>query len=195
MKDYDVLVIGSGSGMSIADAALNRDMRVAMVESGPLGGTCLNRGCIPSKMVIYPADVINIIREAGKLGIKATIEEIDFAYIMERSAKMVGEDVSHMESGVQHAHGLDTYREVGEFVSDYTMEVAGETIQGENVFIVSGARPLIPPIQGLEDAGYLTSQNVWDIREKPESILIIGGGFVAPPPHQVHRARGLRAPR
>jgi len=61
MKDYDVLVIGSGSGMSIADAALNRGMSVAVVESGPLGGTCLNRGCIPSKMVIYPADVINII--------------------------------------------------------------------------------------------------------------------------------------
>ena len=179
MKDYDVLVIGSGSGMSIADAALNKGMKVAVVESGPLGGTCLNRGCIPSKMVIYPADVINIIREAGKLGIKATIEEIDFAYIMERSAKMVGEDVGHMESGVQHASGLDMYREVGEFVSDYTMEVSGETIRGENIFIVSGARPLIPPIQGLEDAGYLTSRNVWDIRERPESILIVGGGFVA----------------
>jgi dihydrolipoamide dehydrogenase len=179
MKDYDVLVIGSGSGMSIADAALNRGMRVAVVESGPLGGTCLNRGCIPSKMVIYPADVINIIREAGKLGIKATIDEIDFAYIMERSAKMVGEDVGHMESGVKHAHNLDMYREVGEFVSDYTMEVAGETIRGENVFIVSGARPLVPHIKGLEDAGYLTSQNVWDIRERPESILIVGGGFVA----------------
>jgi dihydrolipoamide dehydrogenase len=179
MKDYDVLVIGSGSGMSIADAALNRGMSVAVVESGPLGGTCLNRGCIPSKMVIYPADVINIIREAGQLGIKASIDEIDFAYIMERSAKMVGEDVNHMESGVQNAPGLDMYREVGEFVSDYTMDVAGETIRGENVFIVSGARPLVPPIQGLEDAGYLTSQNVWDIREKPESILIVGGGFVA----------------
>ena len=179
MKDYDVLVIGSGSGMSIADAALNRDMSVAVVESGPLGGTCLNRGCIPSKMVIYPADVINIIREAGKLGIKATIEEIDFAYIMERSAQLIAEDVSHMESGVQHAHGLDMYREVGEFVSDYSMKVAGETIRGENVFIVSGARPLIPPIHGLEEAGYLTSQNVWDIRERPESILIVGGGFVA----------------
>jgi dihydrolipoamide dehydrogenase len=179
MKDYDVLVIGSGSGMSIGDAALNRGMSVAMVESGPLGGTCLNRGCIPSKMVIYPADVINVIQEAGKLGIKATIEEIDFAYIMERSAKMVMEDVSHMESGVQHAHGLDMYRDVGEFVSDYTMEVAGETIRGENVFIVSGARPLIPPIQGLEKMSYLTSQNVWDIREKPQSIIIVGGGFVA----------------
>ncbi len=179
MKDYDVLVIGSGSGMTIADAALNRGMSVAVVESGPLGGTCLNRGCIPSKMILYPADVINIIREAGKLGIKATIEEIDFAYIMERSAKLIEEDVSHMESGVQHVPGLDMYREVGEFVSDYTMEVAGETIRGENVFIVSGARPLIPPIQGLENAGYLTSQNVWEIRERPESILIVGGGFVA----------------
>ena len=179
MKDYDVLVIGSGSGMTIADAALNRGMSVAVVESGPLGGTCLNRGCIPSKMILYPADVINIIREAGKLGIKATIEEIDFAYIMERSARLIAEDVSHMEEGVQHAPGLDMYREVGEFVSDYTMEVAGETIRGENVFIVSGARPLIPPIQGLEDAGYLTSQNVWEIRERPESILIVGGGFVA----------------
>jgi dihydrolipoamide dehydrogenase len=165
--------------MSIADAALNRGMRVAVLESGPLGGTCLNRGCIPSKMVIYPADVINIIREAGKLGIKATIDEIDFAYIMERSAKMVGEDVSHMESGVQRTHNLDMYREVGEFVSDYTMEVSGETIRGENVFIVSGARPLVPSIQGLEEVGYLTSQNVWDIRKRPESILIVGGGFVA----------------
>ncbi len=179
MKDYDVIVIGSGSGMTIADAALNRGMSVAVVESGPLESTCLNRGCIPSKMVLYPADVINIIREAGKLGIKATIEEIDFAYIMERSAKMVGEDVSHMEKGVRYAPGLDMYREVGEFVSDYTMEVAGETIRGENVFIVSGARPFIPPIKGFEDVGYLTSQNVWDIRKRPESILIVGGGFVA----------------
>ena len=179
MKDYDVLVIGSGSGMSIATAALNRGIEVAVVEMGPLGGTCLNRGCIPSKMVIYPADVINVIREAGKLGIKATIEEIDFAYIMERSARLIAEDVGHMEEGVRHAPGLTVYRDVGEFVSDYTMEVGGETIRAENVFIVSGARPLIPPIKGLEETGYLTSQNVWDIRKRPESILIVGGGFVA----------------
>jgi mycothione reductase len=179
MKDFDVLVIGSGSGMTIADAALNRGMTVAVVEMGPLGGTCLNRGCIPSKMVIHPADVINLIREAEKLGIRATIEEIDFAHIMERSARLVSEDVSHMEAGVRHAPGLTMYRDVGEFVSDYTMEVGGETVRAENVFIVSGARPLIPPIKGLEEVGYLTSKNVWDIRERPESILIVGGGFVA----------------
>ena len=71
MKNSDILVIGSG--MSIADAALNRGMRVAVLESDPLGGTCLNRDCIPSKRVIYPADVINTIRKAGKPGIKASI--------------------------------------------------------------------------------------------------------------------------
>ena len=179
MKDYDVLVIGSGSGMSIADGAFNRGMQVAVVEMGPLGGTCLNRGCIPSKMVIYPADVINIIREAGKLGVKARIEEIDFSYIMERSAKLVAEDVNHMEMGIRRARGLDLYSEVGEFISDYRMKVGDKTIRGDNIFIVSGARPFIPPISGLEEAGYLTSQNVWKIREKPESILIVGGGFVA----------------
>ena len=89
MESYDVLVIGSGSGMSIASAALNRGMTVAVVESGPLGGTCLNRGCIPSKNVIYPADVINIIRGVDKFGIKVRIEEIDFSYIMERSQSLI----------------------------------------------------------------------------------------------------------
>ncbi|MGD2142492.1 MAG: dihydrolipoyl dehydrogenase [Candidatus Bathyarchaeota archaeon] len=179
MNEYDVIVIGSGSGMSIADAAINRGMKVAVVEMGPLGGTCLNRGCIPSKMVIYPADVINIIKEAEKLGIKARIDEIDFAHIMERSQRMVDEDRGHMETGVRQVRGLDLYAEQGKFISDYTMEVGDETIQGENIFIISGARPFVPPIEGLEDAGYLTSKNVWEIREKPESILIVGGGFVA----------------
>jgi dihydrolipoamide dehydrogenase len=165
--------------MSIADAALKRDLEVAVVEMGPLGGTCLNRGCIPSKMVIYPADVINIIKEAEKLGIKAKIEEIDFAYIMERSQRLVEEDSQHMENGVKHVKSLKLYRNVGEFVSDYTMKVDEETIRANNVFIVSGARPFIPPIKGIHEVEYLTSQNIWDIRKRPKSILIVGGGFVA----------------
>ena len=78
MKQFDVLVIGSG--MLIANRALTSGLTVALVEAGPLGGTCLNRGCIPSKMVIYPADVINVIRESKKLGINASIESIDFGF-------------------------------------------------------------------------------------------------------------------
>ena len=174
-----MIVVGSGSGMSIADACLNKGMKVAVLEMGPLGGTCLNRGCIPSKNVIYPADVINVIKEAEKFGIKAHIDEIDFAHIMERSQIMIDEDRGHMEEGVKHAENLTVYLEQGEFIDDYTMKVGEETIKGEHIFLVSGARPLIPPIKGIEETGYLTSQTVWDIREKPESIIIVGGGFVA----------------
>jgi len=179
MQNFDVLVIGSGSGMSIASAALNRGMKVAVVEMGLLGGTCLNRGCIPSKNVIFPADVINVIREAEKLGVKARIEEIDFASIMKRSRSMIAEDRGHMEEGVKHAKNLTLFRDVGEFVSDYTMKAGRETFSAENAFIVSGARPLIPPIKGLKEAGYLTSQTVWDLMERPNSLAIVGGGFVA----------------
>jgi dihydrolipoamide dehydrogenase len=179
MIDYDIIVVGSGSGMTIADACLNRGMKVAVLEMGLLGGTCLNRGCIPSKNVIYPADIIKVIKEAGKFGIKAHIEEIDFAFIMERSQSMIDEDRGHMEEGVKHAKNLTVYYEKGEFIDDYTMKVGDESIRAEHIFLVSGARPDIPSIKGIEKASYLTSQTVWNIREKPESIIIVGGGFVA----------------
>ena len=179
MDRFDVLVIGSGSGGSIADAALMSGMKVAYVERGLLGGTCLNRGCIPSKMVIYPADIVNQIRHAEKLGIKARIEEIDFSFIMERARRSIEEDRRHMEDGVEHIDNLSFFKETGEFVADYTLKVGSETIEAENVFIVSGARPNIPPIKGLENVLYITSESVWDLTEAPKSIIIVGGGFIA----------------
>jgi dihydrolipoamide dehydrogenase len=179
MKQFDVLVIGSGSGMSIANRALMSGLTVALVESGPLGGTCLNRGCIPSKMVIYPADVINVIREAKKFGIEVSIESIDFRFVMDRMRHFIEEDRSHMEEGIGHVPGLTFYNDVGEFVSDYTMRVSGDTIKAENIFIVSGSRPSIPPIKSLENVEYLTSVNVWDVNEVPQSMIFIGGGYIA----------------
>ncbi len=179
MESYDALVIGSGSGASIVEGALNRGMRVALLEHGPLGGTCLNRGCIPSKMVIYPADLINQIREAERLGIRARVEEVDFASIMERTMRSVERDRAHMEEAMGRIENLTLYRETGEFVSDYTMSVGGETIRAENIFIASGARPLIPPIEGLEGVDYITTVDVWEMRKAPGSMIIVGGGFVA----------------
>jgi dihydrolipoamide dehydrogenase len=179
MKHFDVLVIGSGSGMSIANQSLMNGLTVALVESGPLGGTCLNRGCIPSKMVIYPADVINVIKDSKKFGIKASIESVDFRFVMDRMRHFIAEDRSHMEDGIGHVPGLTFYNDVGEFISDYTMRVSSETIKADNVFIVSGSRPKIPPIKSLENVEYLTSVNVWDIKEVPNSMIFIGGGYIA----------------
>jgi dihydrolipoamide dehydrogenase len=179
MKHFDVLVVGSGSGMMIADAAVNSGKTVALVEMGKLGGTCLNTGCIPSKMVIYPADVVNIIKHAEELGIKATIEEIDFSGIMKRTRDFVEHDRHPMEDAIRQVEGLTYYPVQGEFIDEYTMKVGDETIKADNIFLVSGARPLIPPIKGIETVPYLTNETVWELEEKPDSIAIVGGGFVA----------------
>ncbi len=179
LKEYDVIVIGSGSGMSIVSGALNHGLKVALVDKGPLGGTCLNVGCIPSKMLIYPADRIVEIQEAKKLGISAEIKDIDFSSIMERMRSVVDDGVSHMREGLKYAENLDYYETEGHFIEDYTIEVNREKIKGEKIFIVSGARPLIPPIKGINEVNYLTNETVLQLKEKPESMVIIGGGYIA----------------
>jgi len=179
METFDVLVVGSGSGATIADAAVKTGRRVALVERDAFGGTCLNRGCIPSKMVIYAADLVCQIKQAERLGVRARIEEVDFGFIMERMRRSIADDRRPLEEVVRRTEGLTYYNTTGEFVSDYTMRVSDETVKAENVFIVSGARPMIPPIKGLEGVDYLTSANVWGLKEAPRSMIIVGGGFIA----------------
>ena len=180
MKKYDVVVIGSGSGGEIVDAALNNGFSVAWVDKGPLGGTCLNVGCIPSKMLIYPADRILEIKEAEKLGIKAEIKDIDFKKIMEHMREPIRESHKQMESGLKTPmKNFQYYKGEGYFVDDYTVEINGEQIKGKKIFIGSGVRPLIPPIKGIEDVDYLTNNNVFNLTEKPDSIIIVGGGYIA----------------
>lgn len=179
MRHFDVIVVGSGAGMMIADAAVNSGKTVALVEMGLLGGTCLNVGCIPSKMIIYPADLINQIKHAEQLGIKAKIEEIDFSFIMQRTRDFVQHDRLPMEEAITKVSGLTFFPVKGEFVDDYTMQVGEETIRGDVIFLASGARVSIPPIKGLDTVDYLTNDNVWDLTEKPESMVIVGGGLIA----------------
>ena len=157
MKKFDVIVIGSGSGGEIVDAALGNDFTVAWVDKGPLGGTCLNVGCIPSKMLIYPADRIVEIQEAEKLGINVEIKDVDFVAIMKHMKEPILESHKHMESGLQNTHNFHYYKGEGHFISDYVIEMNGEQIRGEKIFIGSGARPMIPPIKWIEDIDYLTN--------------------------------------
>jgi len=179
MKTYDVLVVGSGSGGEIVDAALSHGLTVAWVEKGSLGGTCLNVGCIPSKIVIHPADRIMEILEAKKLGITAEIKDVDFQAIMQRAQQPIQESHAAMERGISLAENLDLYRNEGHFIKDYTMMVSGTEITAEKIFLVSGARPFIPPISGLDRVPYLTNENVFSLKEKPKDMVIIGGGYIA----------------
>jgi len=180
MKNYDAIVIGSGCGAAIAEEAASRGLRVAMVDKGPLiGGTCLNWGCIPSKMLIHVADRIAEIEEAKKLGVDARVEDIDFRSIMGRMRKSRQESQVHIRQGLSESQNLDFYEGECRFVSDYTLDVNGDRLKGQIVLIASGSRPVAPPIKGLQEIDYLTNESVLELADGPDSLIIIGGGYIA----------------
>ena len=180
MKTYDVIVVGSGAGAIILDEASSKGLKVAMVDKGPLiGGTCLNWGCIPSKMLIYTADRIVEIKEAKKLGIEAEVKNIDFHSVMERMRKSRQDSQAHIRQALKESENLDFYEGEGYFVGDRLLEVNGEKLKGERIFIASGSRPFIPPIKGSENVDYLTNESVLELKKSPDSLIIIGGGYIA----------------
>lgn len=178
MKEYGLIVIGSGAGMNLVDAALQRGLKVAVVEEGPLGGTCLNRGCIPSKVLIHAADTIREAEAAAKTGVVFGTPKVDFATIKKRMWDIVLAGRREMEQGVRSTRSLDLYPVIGSFVSDYTLQVGNETIRAPRIVIASGARAQVPPIQGLDKIGFHTYRTVFDIEERPESMVILGGGYI-----------------
>jgi mycothione reductase len=179
MRKYDIIIIGSGCGAFVLEEAVAHGLKAALVDRGPLGGTCLNVGCIPSKMLIYPADRIVDIQEARKLGIKATIKGIDFKAIMKRMRDNIIESRNYIRKGIVSNRDLDFYETQGHFTGDHTIEVMGETIYGDKIVIASGSRVFVPPIKGLENVNYLTNETLLGLEEKPDSLIIIGGGYIA----------------
>ena len=178
MERFDVLVIGSGSGMIVASTAVENGFKTAVVDSGPMGGTCLNKGCVPSKMLIYPSDVVAIFNEAQALGVHGNVSSVDFKNIMDRMHKLVNGDSTAQAQGVRETPNLKWFNQQGEFISDYTMQIGEETVRAEMVFIVSGARPGIPKFKGIEAVDFLTSDTVLELETPPKSIIIVGGGYV-----------------
>ncbi|WP_407355241.1 dihydrolipoyl dehydrogenase [Methanolobus sp. WCC5] len=181
MIEYDLIVIGSGSGMNYVSAMLdaNPEMKVALIDKDEPGGICLTRGCIPSKMLLYPAELVRDIAKAGNFGIKASIESIDFKAVMDRMRSTISADIEGIKHGYTHIPRLDFYNEAAEFVSPYTMKAGEETITAKMIFLCTGSKPAIPPVKGLDDVDYLTSDDVLELTELPESLAIIGGGYIA----------------
>ncbi|MFC1948451.1 dihydrolipoyl dehydrogenase family protein [Chloroflexota bacterium] len=180
MKNYDVIVIGSGSGVIIANEAASKGFSAAVIDQGPLiGGTCPNWGCIPSKQLIYTADRLVDIHEAEKLGIRTTVESIDFSAIMERMRASRQRTQEELRQGLEGNDRLDFYEGRAKFIDDYTIEVNDQQLKGEIICIASGARPFVPPIPGLDKVDYLSNETVLELKEKPESLIVIGGGYIA----------------
>ncbi len=179
MQKYDLLVLGSGAGASIAANAYQQGLSVAIVDNGRFGGTCLNRGCIPTKILTYVADVIMEIEHAERVNLRASVQEVDFRALMERMRKETWGEAAEMEHSIAQVENYDFYKGTGEFISDYTMEVNGEELRADHVVIAAGARPFIPDIHGINEVHYLTNKTVLELDERPESMIIVGGGYMA----------------
>jgi len=188
MDKYDLVVIGSGAGLNILNTGLQMNMKCALIEDTKIGGTCLTRGCIPSKVLVHPADLIREAQHASKVGIQLDVKKIDWDLIAKRMWSQIDES-RKMEKGLSTVPNLTLYRGIGEFTGEYEMKVKlndgsgySEPFSGENIVLASGARTLIPPIEGIEDVGYITNRSFFGDKfpKQPwKSLIIIGGGVIA----------------
>lgn len=181
MKSYDIIVIGGGGGAKIISPAADLGLDVAAIEQEKMGGTCLNRGCIPSKMLIHPANVAHQIDQADKYGIDVdTNYGVDFSGLVQRVNDTVDEEAASIPPAYEDNPHIDFYNHHCRFVDNKVIEInEEERITAEKIFIATGARPYIAPIDGLEDTPYMTSREALRNTDQPEDMVIIGGGYIA----------------
>ncbi|MBV0923057.1 dihydrolipoyl dehydrogenase [Halomicroarcula limicola] len=184
MESYDFAVVGSGSGLSVASVAASRGQSVAVVEKGPLGGTCLNRGCIPSKLLLYHADVLETVRRAGEFHVDVEVRDVDFGTIVREVTEEVAGEAEAIRHGLRESPNHTLFEGEGRFVDERTIEItggndAGTRIEAENVLIAAGTRPTIPDVDGIDDVEYLTSTEALRLETPPEHLVVVGGGYIA----------------
>ena len=181
MKEYDIIAFGNGSAMNIVSSLIGRgNLRVAVIENEKAGGICLTRGCIPSKMLAYPAELLQDIRRAGDFFIDARINGVNGNALLHRVQHDVDEESKMIEKSLRNHPQIDYYDTTGAFVDDYTVDVGGKEIYGETILLCTGSKPFIPPVEGLQDVGYITNREFfYSLKKLPRSIAIIGGGYVA----------------
>jgi mycothione reductase len=174
--DYDLVIVGAGSGNMLPCDEFG-DWRIAVVEGDRFGGTCLNRGCIPSKMFVYTADVASIVQHAGRYGIKAKYSGADWPAIRDRVFGRI--DPLH-EGAVKYRreNGIDVFAMPGSFTGPGVLRVGDDEIRSTRFVLAAGSRPAIPALPGLSEVPYYTSDNVMRLKSLPKSMIVLGGGYI-----------------
>lgn len=180
MEKYDVIVIGAGSGLRVSSAAAAQGKNVALIEPGPMGGTCTNRGCIPSKMLIYASEVALTVKESDKYGIEGELKGVRFKEIVDRVSHTVDSEAVRIEEAINNNENMTLYKTTAKFTGKKQLKLeSGEEIEGDIVVVAAGTHPWAPPIEGLDSVDYLTSKTALRLEEQPKSLVIIGGGVIA----------------
>lgn len=175
--DRDIVVLGAGSG-GLVSAYIGTAVKakVSLIEKNRMGGDCLNTGCVPSKALIRTGKLMNNIRHSDKYGVASATGELDFAKTMQRVHKVIAEIEPHDSPERYRGLGVDVIQGEGRITSPWTVEVNGRTLTTRNIIVATGAMPFVPPIPGLSDIPYRTSDNLWDMTELPKRMIVLGGG-------------------
>lgn len=187
----DVLVIGAGSGgLSVAAGASQMGADVVLLEGHKMGGDCLNYGCVPSKALLAAAKRAHQAEGADRFGVKLNLAGVDYAAAKDHVADVIAQ-IAPVDSQERfEGFGVRVIREFGKFISRNEVEAGQYRIRARRIVIATGSRPFVPPIEGLEDVPYLTNETVFDLREKPNHLLIIGGGPIGIEMAQAHSRLG-----
>ncbi len=191
--DCDICVIGAGSaGLTVAAAAAQFGERVVLIEKGRMGGDCLNYGCVPSKSLIAAANRAHAMATASGFGIADAVPQVDFAAVMDHVRSVI-ETIAPIDSQERfEGLGVTVIRAAARFTSPGEVEAGGQTIRARRFVVATGSSPAAPPIPGLDEAGYLTNETLFENRERPDHLIIIGGGPIGMEMAQAHRRLGSR---
>ncbi|NOX92623.1 MAG: FAD-dependent oxidoreductase, partial [Gammaproteobacteria bacterium] len=175
--DYNIVVIGGGSaGLVSAYIAAAVKAKVLLIEKHKMGGDCLNTGCVPSKALIRSAKMLHYAKRAKDFGFKTATIDFEFAEVMERVQRVIQQIEPHDSVERYTELGVEVMQSEAKIISPYEVEVEGKIVTAKNIVVATGARPAVPPIPGLDETGYLTSDTVWNLRERPRRLVVLGGG-------------------
>jgi len=175
--DYNMVVIGGGSaGLVTSYIGAATKGKVALIEKHKMGGDCLNTGCVPSKALIRSAKFMADVKKCQKLGFKSAHVDFNFADVMERIQRVIRTIEPHDSIERYTSLGVECHTGEAKIISPYEVSVNGKFLTTRNIVVGTGARPSIPPIDGIDNVEYFTSDTIWDIREQPKNLLVLGGG-------------------
>jgi pyruvate/2-oxoglutarate dehydrogenase complex dihydrolipoamide dehydrogenase (E3) component len=175
--DYNVIVIGAGSaGLVSSYIAAAVKAKVALIEKNKMGGDCLNTGCVPSKALIRSAKIISYINRAKEFGFTTASVDFEFSKVMDRVHSIIKQIEPHDSVERYTELGVDCYQEEAKIISPHEVRLGSKILTARSIIVASGASPLIPDIPGLDSVSYLTSDTIWDLKELPERLVVLGGG-------------------
>ncbi len=189
--DADLCIVGGGSGgLSVAAGAAQMGANCVLVEKGKMGGDCLNTGCVPSKSLLAAGHAANAVSEAGRFGVKASPPGVDFAAVNAHVHDVIAGIAPHDSVERFEELGVTVLQEAGRFTGPRELRAGDTLVRARRFVIATGSSPLVPPIPGIGRVSYLTNETVFDLKQAPARLIVIGGGPVGLEMAQAHRRLG-----